>query len=81
MDWCKYKHALGVPNQGFHKHIFGFAIFDLILTIIIAFVIMLFTKKYFDTISHSLLFGIIITIFLHSSPTFRILNFFLFFSK
>jgi hypothetical protein len=64
MDWCKYKYALGVPNQGLHKHIFGFAIFDLILTIIIAFIIMLFTKKYFDNISHSLLFGILLLIIL-----------------
>lgn len=62
--YCKYKYLLGVPNIGFHKHYFGFAIFDLIGTIIIAFIIMLLIKKKINNISHSLLFGIILLLLL-----------------
>lgn len=35
----KYKHALGVPGQGIHRHRFmGMAVMDYIMTIIAAFV-------------------------------------------
>ena len=59
MELCKYKNMLGVSDKGFHTHYFGFAVGDLILTMIVSFIIMLYIKKYF-TISHSLLFGIIL---------------------
>jgi len=50
-----------------HVHVFGFAIFDLILTVIAAFVAMLVIRKYVtgvSVISHSLLFGIILLVLL-----------------
>jgi hypothetical protein len=32
---CKYKNIFGIPNQGVHKHrVFGYAIVDIIFTII-----------------------------------------------
>jgi len=36
---CKYKHILGIPNKGLHKNYFGFATFDILATIFVAFVI------------------------------------------
>jgi hypothetical protein len=37
---CKYKDALGIPNQGIHSYrFFGVAIMDVIMTIIGAFII------------------------------------------
>jgi len=64
MAFCEYKNILGEPNKGFHIHFFGFALFDLIGTIIITFILMLASKQYFNNISHSLLFGIILLILL-----------------
>lgn len=64
MDLCKYKNSLGMVGEGFHMHYFGFAVGDLLLTIIASFIIMLFVKKYVNNISHSLLFGIILFILL-----------------
>lgn len=64
MNFCQYKYNLGVPNRGFHKHYFGFAIGDLIATIIVSFIIMLYIKDKFQNISHSLLFGIVLFILL-----------------
>jgi len=62
---CKYKTALGIPNKGIHKHMFGFAIADLIMTIIGAFLLMLYIKKNYNIkISHSLTFAIILLIFI-----------------
>ena len=62
---CEYKNILGDPNKGFHTHYFGFAIMDLVGTIIIAFLIMLYYKKKYKTnLSHSLVFGIILLILL-----------------
>ncbi len=63
MSLSQYKNSLGEPNKGFHTHYFGFAIGDLLLTMIISFLIMLYTKKYFN-ISHSLVFGIVLLILL-----------------
>jgi hypothetical protein len=38
--FCKYKDALGVPNEGIHRHrLFGFAIVDVVMTILGAFLI------------------------------------------
>lgn len=61
---CKYKNIVGEPNKGFHVHIFGFAIFDLLATMLIAFFIMLFLKLFVTSVSHSLLFGIILLVLL-----------------
>jgi hypothetical protein len=37
MNFCKYRHILGVEKKGFHKkRIFGFALNDILGTIIIA---------------------------------------------
>lgn len=63
MSFVEYQNMLGIPNEGFHKHYFGFAIFDLLGTIVISFIIMLYIKKHVK-ISHSLLFGIILLILL-----------------
>lgn len=57
MTLCRYKNILGEPNKGVHTHVFGFALFDLILTMIVAFLIMKFLKQYVSFMSHSLLFG------------------------
>jgi len=38
-DRCAYKHALGVPGEGFHRHIGGVALLDFIGTAVIAGVI------------------------------------------
>lgn len=42
---CKYKDALGKPNEGIHKYrIFNIAIVDVLLTIFVAFIISFFSK-------------------------------------
>jgi hypothetical protein len=64
MSFCDYKYSLGKPNEGLHTHFFGFAVGDLILTVILSFVIMLYIKDNFKEISHSLLFGIILIVLL-----------------
>ena len=44
-ELCKYKDIFGVPNQGIHQHrLFGFAIMDIIPTIIVAWLISLIFK-------------------------------------
>jgi hypothetical protein len=65
---CKYKDLLGKPNQGFHKHILGIALFDVIGTLVISFIIYKLplwsekpTKKFFFIIFISVfLLGIIL---------------------
>ncbi len=42
---CKQKNLLGKPNKGFHKHVFGIAIFDLLATILVA-VLLSWWKKW-----------------------------------
>lgn len=43
--FCKYRNILGVPKEGIHKYrLFGFAIADVLMTIIGALVISFFTK-------------------------------------
>ena len=45
MNLCKYKNALGVPNQGVHSYrLFGVAIADVIMTLLAAFLISYFLK-------------------------------------
>ena len=45
MSLCKYKNALGIPNEGIHSYRFlGLAIVDVIMTIILAILISYFFK-------------------------------------
>ena len=40
MNLCKYRDALGIPNQGIHSYrVFDIAIVDVVFTIIAAYVI------------------------------------------
>lgn len=39
MSLCQYKYSLGKPGEGAHKHVFGFAVVDLLMTIAGAFLI------------------------------------------
>lgn len=65
MKFCKYKKLLGIPNFGIHTHMFGFALFDLILTIIVVFFITICIKKIYKLkISFSLTFSIILLLFI-----------------
>ena len=41
--FCQYRDALGKPNQGVHKHYLGIAVFDLVATIILGYLIWKFT--------------------------------------
>ena len=48
MNLCKYKDILGKPKEGMHQYrIFNIAVFDLILTIILAYLIGLYTGQSF----------------------------------
>jgi hypothetical protein len=62
MNLCKYKNALGVPNEGAHSYRFlGVAIVDVIMTIILAGFISYFVKLSFVYTSISLfILGIIL---------------------
>lgn len=62
MDICKYKDSLGIPNQGFHTHYFGLAIFDIVGTIVFG-LILSFTFKWNIIITITVLF--ILGIVLH----------------
>jgi hypothetical protein len=43
MNLCKYKNALGEPNKGIHSYrLFGIAIADVIMTILVAYLISYF---------------------------------------
>ena len=43
---CKYKDVFGKPNEGIHSiRLFGIAIVDLILTMILAYAIVYYSKK------------------------------------
>ena len=62
-DLCKYKNALGIPGQGIHSfRFFGVAIADVIMTIIGAYFISLFTKWNY---LYTLVILFILGIFLH----------------
>jgi hypothetical protein len=64
MSLCKYKNLLGEVGKGVHSfRIFNIAIFDVLLTILAAFILHLFIPKYSF---FSILFLLFITgIFLH----------------
>ena len=45
MNLCKYNNILGIPNQGVHSYrIFNLAIFDIIATLVLGYIISIFTK-------------------------------------
>jgi hypothetical protein len=62
MTLCKYKNLLGIPKNGVHSYRFlGLAIFDVIMTIILAIFISYFFKIPFTYTSISLfILGIIL---------------------
>jgi len=62
MNTCKYKNAFGKPGKGFHFHVFGIAIFDLLATLIIAWIISRYTKAHFLLVLFIIL---IITVVIH----------------
>lgn len=65
MNLCKYSKLLGTPNMKLHTHYFGFAIFDLIGTMIISFILTYIIKKQIcknKKLSFSLIFSIILLI-------------------
>ena len=53
---------MDIPNQGFHKHYFGFAIFDLLATIVVAFILTYMLKKH-TKYSFSLVFSSLLLFF------------------
>ena len=59
---CKYKDILGIPNKGIHSYrIFNIAIFDLILTILLAlFISYIFKFNFWITLLIIFLIGIIV---------------------
>jgi hypothetical protein len=60
MDICKYSTSLGIPNVGFHEHVLGVAIFDVIGTIVIGIIIaLLFKWNILITISILFILGIV----------------------
>jgi len=63
IDLCKYKNSLGIPNKGIHSYrLFGLAIADVIMTIILALIISYFSKW---NVIYVLLTLFLLGIFLH----------------
>jgi hypothetical protein len=62
MSLCKYKDALGIPKKGVHSYRFmNMAIFDIIMTIILAIIISYFYKiSFFYTLIFLFILGIIL---------------------
>jgi hypothetical protein len=60
MDFCKYKDFLGVPGKGIHSYrLFGFALADIVMTIIGAYILsLLFGWTYWKTLLGLFLLGI-----------------------
>jgi hypothetical protein len=60
-DLCKYKDILGVPGEGVHSfRIFNIAIVDVLLTILAAYILSIFTKyKVVYTLIFMFILGII----------------------
>jgi hypothetical protein len=61
IDLCKYKDILGKPNKGVHSYrIFNIAIVDVLLTILAAYILSIFTKyKFIYTLIGMFILGII----------------------
>ncbi len=48
MSLCQYKNIFGAPNEGVHSHRFaGFAIVDIVATILLAMIISKYAKSNF----------------------------------
>ena len=63
MSLCQYKDILGVPGVGFHNHFgMGFAVLDLLGTILIAYFI---SNKYNFSFNHTFIALMMVAIFLH----------------
>ena len=63
MSLCKYKDVLGIPNKGIHSYrLFGVAIVDVIMTVILAYLISIFTRYNF---TKTVIFLFILGIVLH----------------
>ena len=62
MNLCKYKDALGVPEKGVHSYrIGGFAIVDIVLTFIGAYILsLIFKQNYWFTLVAFFLLGIVL---------------------
>jgi hypothetical protein len=58
---CKYKDIFGKPNQGAHSYrIFNIAIVDVLLTILVAYILSIFTGyKFIYTLIFMFILGII----------------------
>jgi hypothetical protein len=51
MNLCKYKNIIGMPGEGIHSYrIFNIAILDVLVTIMLGYIISLFTKYKFVTV-------------------------------
>jgi len=58
---CKYANVLGKPGEGAHKHVAGIAVFDLVGTILIAFLVArLFRWKFWLVLTVLLVLGVIL---------------------
>jgi len=59
---CKYKDILGKPNQGVHSYrIFNIAIVDVLLTILGAYILSIFTNyKFIYTLIGMFILGIVL---------------------
>lgn len=63
MNLCKYKNIFGKPNTGAHSYrIFGIALIDMLLTIILVYII---HKRYNYNFTHVLVITLIISELLH----------------
>jgi hypothetical protein len=62
MNLCKYKNMLGEPNKGIHSYrLFGVAIADVIMTIIVAYLLSIsFNIKFRYTVIILFILGIIL---------------------
>ena len=62
MDLCKYKNSLGVPKKGIHSYrLFGLAIADVIMTILLAlFISYIFKYSFLYTTITVFILGIIL---------------------
>ena len=61
--FCKYKNILGEPKKGIHSYrLFGIAIIDVLLTILLAYIIYFFNKNinFFIILGLVFLLGIIL---------------------
>ncbi len=60
-NFCKYKNSLGIPGVGVHKHIFGIAMADLLMTIVFGLIISyLFNWSFTITLIVLFILGIIL---------------------